>query len=271
MKMKKLLALLVMAVLSISAASATMPDWVEKMGAGEQLTIGSYSTISAYVDAGPGFDSKTAQTQYVVKQEYNGANPSNVISMDNTIKTLAVGNQESAVVRQLLLQSGKGTVYVGPAPTYDAENLKCAVTEVESFEQEQVALFSGDLDCATKSFGATFTNNNVIGNYNLPGNELHQTSADGAAEALVEGYGDGLHIIEAYAGQTTSGSLVETTCTKVDDDDHLVKSVTMSGAASLYAGFDNAIVPETTANVPNTITIKLNNGAGDKFWWDDWT
>jgi len=197
MKMKKLLAMLLMAVLSISAASAVeYPAWWEKMGAGDQLTMGSYSTINAYADKGPGFDSKTATTNYVVNQEGN-----QVISMGNTITTKATfaygGNQISDVYRQLLSQTGSATVYHAPDLEYDSENPASKVTEVESFTQNQQALFSGDLDCPTKTFGATFANNNVIGNDYLPGNELHQTSAatGSAGEAFVEGYGVGVRII----------------------------------------------------------------------------
>jgi hypothetical protein len=281
MKMKKLLALLVMAVLSISAASAVeYPAWWEKMGAGDQLTMGSYSTINAYADAGPGFDPKTARTQYVVTADQG--NPSinayQVINMDNTITTKATfaygGNQVSDVYRQLLSQTGSATVYHTPDLEYDSENPASKVTEVESFTQNQQALFSGDLDCPTKTFGATFENNNAIGNDYLPGNTLHQSSAatgGSVGEAYVLGSGDNVRIIEAFAGQTTSGSLVETQSSAPGED--VTAKVTMSGASSLYAGFDNAVVGETTnINNPyyaNTITVKLNNDGGDKFWWTD--
>jgi len=276
MKMKKLLAMLLMAVLSISAASAVeYPAWWEKMGAGDQLTMGSYSTINAYADEGPGFDSKTATTNYKVisTQGIDGINQ--VIGMENTITTKATfswgGNQVSDVYRQLLSQTGSATVYHTPDLEYDSENPASKVTEVESFEQEQVALFSGDLDCTSKTFGATFENNNVIGNDWLPGNTLHQTSGTGynpAGEAYVLGEGNEVRIIEAFAGQTTGGSLVETQSSAPGED--VTAKVTMSGASSLFAGFDNAVVGEAGGYYnPNTVTIKLNNDGGDKFWWTD--
>jgi hypothetical protein len=260
MKMKKLLALLVMAVLSISAASAVeYPAWWEKMGAGESLTLGSYSTINAYADEGPGFDAKTATTNYVVNQEGTPA-----ISMVNSITTKSTGDQQSEVYRQLLSQTGSASVYQAPDPVYDSECPTCKITQVEAFEQEQVALFSGDLDCPDKTFGATFSNNNVIGDA-APGNELHQTS--GSDSAQVFGYGYDVNIIEAYAGQTTSGSLVETSCTVPGSVDPAV-TVKMSGAASLFAGFDNAIVDDGNGN-EDYIKVQLSNGNGDKFWWED--
>jgi hypothetical protein len=268
MKMKKLLALLVMAVLSISAASAVeYPAWWKKMGAGDQLTMGSYSTINAYADEGPGFDSKTATTNYKVNEEGQ-----QVISMVNTITTLSTGNQVSDVYRQLLSQTGSATVYHAPDLEYDSENPASKVTEVESFTQNQQALFSGDLDCPTKTFGATFENNNAIGNDLLPGNTLHQWSAatgGSVGEAYVVGEGYDVRIIEAFAGQTTSGSLVETQSSAPGED--VTSKVTMSGASSLYAGFDNAVVDYkgTTLDTTNSITIKLNNDGGDKFWWTD--
>jgi hypothetical protein len=273
MKMKKLLALLVMAVLSISAASAvTYPEWWEDMSAGESLTMGSYSTINAYADKEiapygwdyQGFqtaiDSKTATTTYNVNAE--GQTP---IAMTNTITTYGktkYGAQTSDVYRQLLSQTGSATVWKGTDIADDSENPDGKITEVEEFEQEQVALFSGRLDCSEKIFGATFTNNNNVGTDNV----LHQVSASsmyGGDWAQVYGYGDGVNIIEAYAGQSTSGSLVEV---QSNDAAGIETDVTMSGAASLFAGFDNAVVaPGSSSN--NFVSVQLGNDGGDKFWW----
>jgi hypothetical protein len=277
MKMKKLLALLVMAVLSISAASAvTYPKWWEDMNAGESLTMGSYSTINAYADKemnpiygwpySTAIDSKTATTTYNVNAE--GKQP---IAMTNTITTYGLvangGAQTSDVYRQLLSQTGSASVWTGSNIADDSENPDSKVTEVEEFEQEQVALFSGRLDCPEKIFGATFTNNNVVGTDNV----LHQTSGYYGDSASVYGYGYDTNIIEAFAGQSTSGSLVEV---QSNDAAGIETDVYMSGAASLYAGFDNAVVGATAPGwensaYQNSITVKLNNDGGDKFWWNN--
>jgi len=63
--------------------------------------------------------------------------------------------------------------------------------------------------------------------------------------------------------------LVETQSSAPGED--VTSKVTMSGASSLYAGFDNAVVDYkgTTLDTTNSITIKLNNDGGDKFWWEE--
>lgn len=266
--MKKLLAALVLAVLSISAVSALeYPAWWEKMGASETYTQASYDVINAYADA----DSNTLQT-HSATTNLNVVSGANSVSMVNGISTKLSGDQQAAVYRQLLAQSGGATVATGTPLKYDPENPACEVTKVVTFEQNQLALFSGDLDCPIKVFGANFDNDIKVGTTGFYLNE--ETYPEGGDWAQVKGYGD-VSIIEAYAGQSSSGSLVEVQTT--DPGVGVVSKTLMSGEAGLYAGFDNAVMEPDSLWDPASITIQMGNGnyiipggeqfGGDRFFW----
>jgi len=250
--MKKLLALLVMAVLSISAASAvTYPQWWEDMSAGETYTAGGYNTISAWVDP----DDGTLKTHGAVT-DYNVASGKNSIDMSATINTKLSGD-EDGVYRQLVSQTGKASVQTGTPIKYDAENPEIAVTKAATFEQSQLALFSGDLDCPTKVFGATFENDVKVGVSGAGGMFLNEETL-GKDYAQVEGKGDNVNIIEAYAGQYSSGELLE--IQESERGEGVETEHWMSGEAGLYAGFDDAVVGASgTGNNVNTITVQMGN------------
>jgi hypothetical protein len=267
MKMKKLLALLVMAVLSISAASAMeYPEWWEDMDAGETYTYGDYHAINAYSNSGPGFVGKTATATLNV-----AASEGNKINMVNKVTTYASDDQVSDVYRQLLVQSGSASVQTGPSLKYDSENPAIKATKIATFEQEQVAVFSGDLDCDydQKYFGARFDSDNQVGTGTWTLN--HETTGDDS-QAEVEAidkypYG-GVHIIEAYAGQYSSGTLIQLQESEMGEG--VQTKNLMSGEAGLYAGFDNAILPAGDGT-QNYILVQLKTDNddldGEKFWW----
>jgi hypothetical protein len=268
MKMKKLLALLVMAVLTISAASAMeYPKWWEDMDAGETYTYGDYQAINAYADSGPGFVPKTATATLNVATTSDG----NKINMVNEVTTYASGwAQESDVYRQLLVQSGSASVQTGPCLKYDSENPACKVTKIATFEQEQLAVFSGDLDCVDqKYFGARFDSDNQVGTGTWTLN--HETTGDDSqaeVQAIDTAGTPDVHIIEAYAGQYSSGTLTQLQCSEMGEG--VQTKNLMSGEAGLYAGFDNAILPAGDGTKDYILVqLKTDNDdtQGEKFWW----
>jgi hypothetical protein len=260
-----------MAVLTISAASAAVskyPTWWEDMNAGETYTAGSYSTISAWVDPDPG--TGALQTHGAVT-DYNVASGNNVIDMSATINTKLSGD-EDGVYRQLVSQTGKAAVQTGTPLKYDAENPEVAVTKAATFEQSQLALFSGDLDCPTKVFGATFENDVKVGVSGTGGMFLNEKTL-GKDYAQVEGKGNNVNIIEAYAGQYSSGELLE--IQESERGEGVETEHWMSGEAGLYAGFDDAVVGAAgTGDNVNTITVQMGNtgvttttpGYNDPWW-----
>jgi len=214
--MKKILAVLVALAMLVTFASATTQfDYIKKvyidpnhfaeLPTGWSITDAQYTFLKMVAQPDGTVSSQSAYS----KLEVGGSQTLDGHTVDayvkNGLQTAIVGDTDG-VSKQLIYQNGE--VYYGSKPvTYDAQNPNCPweFQNWAGYSRDQGAVFSGDLDCPTKTFTVIFNDDNANPQASVKFGEhsLVENMADDMA-VQVGATGDGVSLGEAFGGMSAA-------------------------------------------------------------------
>jgi hypothetical protein len=214
--MKKVLAVLVALAMLVTFASATTqfdyiktvyidPNHFATLPAGYSITDAQYSMIKMVAQPDGQISSQSAYSKVEVGTSQTTDGHTVDAFVKNGLQTSIVGDTDG-VSKQLIYQNGE--VYYGSKPVvYDAQNPPATwqFQNWAGYSRDQGAVFSGDLDCPTKTFTVIFNddNSNPQASVKFGDHTLVESMSDDMA-VQVGATGDGVSLGEAFGGMSAA-------------------------------------------------------------------